>query len=173
MTAGSTGHGVVHLVRRARTDVLLRREADTMGFYTCVTLFAALAYSRDDAPPDLVTLISLIWVTTVGLAFAHWLATAISAQLVSDPHGGHTTVEVLVAHHLLPLCLAVSTSVVVSIAPTEIRLLAGRLTAAALLALLVGLEAHDTSRTRADHLRLAGLAFVCAAGIAVLKRYLW
>jgi hypothetical protein len=160
-------------VRRARTDVLLRREADTMGFYTCVTLFAALAYHRDDAPPERGTLLTLIGVTTLGLAFAHWLATAISARLVRDPHGGHTVIEMFVAHHLLPVALAVSTGVVVALAPPDVRLLAGRLTAAALLALLVGVEAHDGGRTRAQRVRLAALAFICAAGIAVVKRYLW
>lgn len=173
VTSGSERHGADHLVRRARTDVLLRREADTMGFYTCVTLFAALAYNRDDTPPPLGSLLALIWFTTIGLAFAHWLATAISSQLVRDPHGGHTVPEVFVAHHLLPFGLAVTTSVVVMVAPPDLRLLAGRLTAATLLAVVVGFEARDGGRTRTQYLRLAALAFLCAAGIAILKRYLW
>jgi hypothetical protein len=160
-------------VRRARTDVTLRREADTMGFYTCVTLFAALAYGSDDTPPDLRTLLGLIAFTTLGLASAHWLATAVSAQLVHDPHHGHTTPEVFVAHHLLPLLVAVSASVTVSLAPADARLLVGRLTAGALLAALVTIEARDGGRTRTQYVRLGAVALLCATGIAVLKRFLW
>jgi hypothetical protein len=74
---------------------------------------------------------------------------------------------------LLPVGLAVSTSIVVSAAPNDARLLAGRLTAAVLLSVFVGIEARDGGRTRAQYLRLATLALVCAAGIAVLKRHLW
>ena len=154
-------------------DNASRREADTMGFYVCVTLFAAMAAGDDHAPPQLRDLIALIWLTTVGLAFAHWLAATIAAQLVPEGLGHHPTLELLIAHVALPAAIAASTSVVVLVMPEDLRLLAGRVTAALGLALLVGVEARRGERSPARAIRLALLSFACAAGIAVLKRLIF
>jgi hypothetical protein len=158
---------------RIGEDRALRREAVTMGFYTCVTLFAALAVGDDFAAPPLGELVALIWISTVGLALAHWLAATIAIQLVRDEHANHSTGEYVSAHLLLPSVAAASTSLVVLIVPADVELLAGRLTAAALLALLVGSESRRGGTSPARSIRLAALAFGCAAGIAVLKRLLF
>jgi hypothetical protein len=154
-------------------DSTLWREADTMGFYVCVTLFATMAVGDDHAPPRLRDLLALIWLTTVGLALAHWLAATIAARLVPEGLGHHRTIEILGAHLLLPATIAAATTVVVLVVPDDIRLLAGRLTAGAGLALLVGVEARRGDRSPGRALRLALLSFACAAGIAVLKRLLF
>jgi hypothetical protein len=164
------------LVRRLRpvwSDSSLHREAVTMGFYTCVTLFAALAVGDDFAAPQPGELVALIWISTVGLALAHWFAATIAVELVRDAHAHHSITEYLTAHLLLPTAAAVSTTLVVLAAPNDVELLAGRLTAAALLALLVAVESRRGGTSPTRSVRLAVLAFGCAAGIAVLKRLLF
>jgi hypothetical protein len=158
---------------RIGDDLALRREAVTMGFYTFVTLFAALAIGDDDVAPPPSELFALIWISTVGLALAHWFAATIAIQLVGDEHGEHATVEYVLAHLILPFVAAASTSLVVLLAPDDVTLLSGRLTAAALLALLLGNELRRGGTSTARSLRLALLAFGCAAGIALLKRLLF
>jgi hypothetical protein len=157
---------------RIGDDSALRREAVTMGFYTCVTLFAALSVG-DESPPPNGELIALIWISTVGLALAHWFAATIAIQLVRDEHIHHSTGEYVLAHLLIPAVAASSASVVVLVVPDDVALLSGRLTAAALLALLVHGELRRGGSSPARSLRLAMLAFACAAGIAVLKRLLF
>ncbi len=154
-------------------DSALRREAVTMGFYTCVTLFAALAVGDDYAAQQSGELVALIWISTVGLALAHWFAATIAIQLVRDSHANHSNVEYLTAHLLIPSVAAASASLVVLIVPNDVKLLAGRLTAGALLALLVAAESRRGESSPGRSLRLALLAFGCAAGIAVLKRLLF
>jgi hypothetical protein len=161
------------LLRSIGEDGSLRREAVTMGFYSCVTLFAALAAGDDLAERQLRELLALIWLSTVGLALAHWFAATIATQLVRDTHARHSTAEYLTAHLLLPAAAAASASVVVLAVPNDVEMLAGRLTAAALLGLLVATEARHGDRSVARSVRLALLAFGCAAGIAVLKRLLF
>ena len=158
---------------RIGDDSALRREAVTMGFYTCVTLFAALAAGDDHATQKSGDLLALIWISTVGLALAHWFAATIAIQLVRDAHASHSTAEYMVAHLLIPSVAAASASLVVFIAPNDVKLFAGRLTAAALLALLVAVESRRGGTSPARSVRLALLAFGCAAGIAVLKRFLF
>jgi hypothetical protein len=153
-------------------DSALRREAVTMGFYTCVTLFAALSVG-DEPPPPNGELLALIWISTVGLALAHWFAATIAIQLVRDEHIHHSTGEYVLAHLLLPAVAAASTSLVVLVVPDDVALLSGRLTAAALLALLVQGELRRGGASPVRSARLAVLAFGCAAGIAVLKRLLF
>jgi len=154
-------------------DSALRREAVTMGFYTGVTLFAALAAGDDFAAQQSGELIALIWISTVGLALAHWFAATIAVHLVRDAHASHSTAEYVVAHLLIPSVAAVSASLVVLTVPNDVKLLAGRLTAGTLLALLVAVESRRGGTSPARSLRLALLAFGCAAGIAVLKRLLF
>lgn len=144
-----------------------------MGFYTCVTLFAVLAVGDDYAAPQPGDLVVLIWISTVGFALAHWFAATIAIQLVRDSHADHSTVEYLVAHLLIPSVAAASASLAVLIAPDDVELLAGRLSAASLLALLVGAESRRGGTSPARSVRLALLAFGCAAGIAVLKGLLF
>lgn len=144
-----------------------------MGFYTSVTLFAALAAGDDYAVQQPNELVALIWISTVGLAVAHWLAATIGVQLVRDEHSHHSTVEYLFAHLLIPSVAAASVSVVVLVVPNDFKLLAGRLTAAAFLSLLITTESRRGGTTPARSIRLALLAFGCGAGIAVLKRLLF
>lgn len=144
-----------------------------MGFYTTVTLFAALAAGDDYAVHQPRELLALIWISTVGLAVAHWLAATIAVQLVRDEHSHHSTVEYLLAHLLIPSVAAASVSLVVLFVPNDIKLLAGRLTAAALLSLLITSESRRGGASPERSVRLALLAFGCAAGIAVLKRLLF
>jgi hypothetical protein len=144
-----------------------------MGFYTLVTLFAVLAVGDDVAAPPLGELVALIWISTVGLAGAHWFAATIAVQLVRDDHASHSTAEYVGAHLLIPTVAATSASIVVVVAPSDVELLAGRLTAAALLALLVNGELRRGGAAPGRSLRLALLAFGCAGGIAVLKRLLF
>jgi hypothetical protein len=159
--------------RAVGEDRALRREAVTMGFYTCVTLFAVLAAGDDFAAPSSSDLLALIWISTVGLALAHWFAATIAIQLVRDAHAHHSTAEYLVAHLFIPSLAAASASLVVLTAPDDVELLAGRLTAGALIALLVAVESRRGGTSPARSVRLALLAFGCAAGIAVLKRLLF
>jgi hypothetical protein len=162
--------GTVH---RVGDDRALRREAVTIGFYGCVTLFAALAVGDDAAPPPSSELVALVWVSTVGLALAHWFAATVAIQLVRDEHTEHSTVDFLTAHLLVPTVTATATSVVVLVAPDDVRMLAGRLSASLLLALLVGGEVRRGGASPARTVRLGALAFGCAAGIAILKRLLF
>lgn len=157
---------------RIGDDSALRREAVTMGFYTCVTLFAALAVV-DESPPQNGEVLALIWISTVGLALAHWFAATIAIQLVRDEHIRHSTGEYMLAHLLIPAVAAASTSLAVLVAPDDVSSLSGRLTAAALLALLVHGELRRGGASPARSARVAVLAFGCAAGIAVLKRLLF
>jgi hypothetical protein len=166
-------HSLDRKVLRIGEDPALRREAVTMGFYTCVTLFAALAAGDDFAAPPTGELVALIWISTAGLALAHWFAATVAIQLVRDEHMHHSTAEYLAAHLYLPCVAAVATSVVVLVVPDDLDLLGGRLTAAALLGLLVNRESRRWGTSRARSVRLAVLAFGCAAGIAVLKRLLF
>ena len=144
-----------------------------MGFYTCVTLFAALAVGDDFATQRPWDLLALIWLATVGLALGHWLAAVVAVRLVRDAHADHSIAEYLAAHLVLPVTAAAAASVVVLTVPNDVKLLAGRLTAGALLALLVAVESRRGGTSAARSARLALLAFVCAAGIAVLKRLLF
>jgi hypothetical protein len=158
---------------RIGDDTALRREAVTMGFYTCVTLFAALAAGDDYAAPQSGELVALIWISTVGLALAHWFAATVAIELVRDAHAHHSVSEYLTAHLLLPTAAAASATFVVLVAPNDAELLAGRLTAGALLALIVAVELRRGGASAARSVRVALLAFACAAGIAVLKRLLF
>ena len=90
-----------------------------------------------------------------------------------DEHIHHSTGEYVLAHLLLPAVAAASTSLVVLVVPDDVALLSGRLTAAALLALLVHGELRRGGASPVRSARLAVLAFGCAAGIAVLKRLLF
>jgi hypothetical protein len=168
----SERHSLHRAMSNIGEDPALRREAVTMGFYTCVTLFAALAIGDEVAPPT-GELVALIWISTVGLALAHWFAATIAVQLVRDEHVHHSTAEYLGAHVFIPAVAAASTSVVVLIVPDGAELLGGRLTAATLLALLVYGESRRGGTSPERSVRLAVLAFGCAAGIAVLKRLLF
>lgn len=144
-----------------------------MGFYTCVTMFAALAVGDDFAAPPRAEVVALIWISTLGLALAHWFAATVAVQLVRDRHGEHSTVEYLSAHLLIPSIVAVSTSLVVLVTPADLMLLGGRLTAATLVALLVGTQLRRSGGSPARSVGIALLAFGCAAGIALLKRLLF
>lgn len=161
----ATVHGV-------GSDPVLRREAVTMGFYVCVTLFVAMAAGDDLATHHPRDVVALIWLATVGLALAHWLAATVANQLVADVHGHHRTIDVVVAHLLLPAGVATVASLAVLVVPNDLRLLVGRLTAAALLAVLVFTEARRGERSPGRAIRMAALSFACAAGIAVLKRFI-
>ena len=144
-----------------------------MGFYACVTLFAALSVGDESAPVELGELVAFVWISTVGLTLAHWFAATIAIQLVRDEHIHHSTGEYAMAHLLIPALAATSTSLVVVIVPADVALLSGRLTAATLLGLLVHGELRRGGASPARSARLAMLAFACAAGIAVLKRLLF
>lgn len=144
-----------------------------MGFYVCVTLFAAMAVGDDVAVQRTSDLMALIWLSTVGLALAHWFAATIATHLVPDVPEHRPIAEVLMAHLLIASIAATSTSLVVLAAPNDVKLLAGRLCAGALLALLVAVEARRGGSSRARGIRLAVLSFTCAAGIAILKRLIF
>ncbi len=160
------------LLRHIRSDGSLRHEADTMGLYVCVALYVAMSAGDDTTVHRAVDLIALIWLSTVGLALGHWVASEVSSRL--GPGGGerHLVSEGLTTHLLVATIAATVTTVVVLAVPNDVKLLAGRLSAASVLAVLIAVEARSGGRTALSSARVALLAFSCAGVIALLKRFL-
>lgn len=143
-----------------------------MGFYVCITLFAALTLGRDHEGQAQGDVLGVVWGTTVGLALAHWFAVTVSVRIVPNPADHHTAAEEFTSQLLMALIVAVTTTVVVLVLPVNVERLGARLTAAAFIGLLVGWESRIGGTSRARSLAYGVLALTLATAIAMLKWFI-
>jgi hypothetical protein len=168
--SGNSGLGGV--LQRTRRDPSLRRESDMMGFYVCITLFAALTLGKDRAGQPQGEVLGVVWGTTVGLALAHWFAVTVSSRIVPDPEDHHTALEEFTSQLVMALIVAVTTTVVVILLPANVERLGARLTAALFIGLIVGWESRIGGASPRRSLAYGVLATVIATTIAMVKWFL-
>lgn len=161
--------GVRGLILRTRDDPGLRREADMMGFYLCIALFAALMGGNDHAPHSELDVLSVVWGTTIGLALAHWFAIVVSSKLVRDPDLHHTPAEVLTSQMGMGVAIGAVATAVVAVLPDDLERLGARLTAALGIAVIVQMESLAGGATRSRAVGLGVLALVVGLAIATVK----
>jgi hypothetical protein len=148
----------------------LYREAFTMAFYVAVVLNAALIALPEDSH---VSVIGLIWGTTVGLALAHLFAFRLAAHLVTG-FGSKTEGEALIAGAQMAgaVVVAIIATLPVLFANGNAEVVAGQF----ILDGFIGLAAFAVARANgAGPVRsivFAGLVVVVALGIALAKNAL-
>lgn len=118
----------------------LRREADMMGLTACLALLAALMAGDDHEPHTRLDVLTIVWATTVGLALTHWFALTLSVRLVDDPAFVFSPLQVLLAGLSLASLVALISTVAVLVSSVDVDRLMARLSAAAFLGVLVGVE---------------------------------
>lgn len=130
------------LIRRARGEPALRREADVMGLTVCLVLMTALLAGDDQAPHTRLDVLTVVWGTTLGIALTHWFALTLSVRLVRDPSLAYRPLEMLFAQIAMAVLVASAATVAVLALPKAYDRPAARVTAAVFLALLVGVESR-------------------------------
>jgi hypothetical protein len=129
--------GLERFVRRTRSDLTLRRETDVMGLTVCIAMLAALTAGNDHSPHTRLNVLTLVWGTTLGLAFTHWFALSFSVHLVPDPRFTYSPRQLLGPQIAMAVLVAVAASIVVLLIPQDVDRLEARITAALFLAVLV------------------------------------
>ncbi len=159
-------------IARARRERTLRRESDLMAFTVCIVLIAALSYGHDDRIQSKLDVLAIIWGTTLGLTLTQWFALTLSVWLVRDSTLPYSATEMLWAQLLMMVLVASTASIVTLALSPDFSRLGARLTAAAFLAVLVGLEsrAGGASRQRAAAFAVGALAI--GVGIAIVKWFI-
>ena len=150
--------------RRTFGDPALHREADMMGLYLAIALIAELSLGKDHTRQSDLQVLVIVWVTTIGLALAHWFALGYSARLVDDPGLHHTPAEVLWSQVGMAVAVALLATLVVLVTPPDAKRFGARLAAAAFIAVLVLIESRNggLSNGRALSRGLVALALACA-----------
>lgn len=157
------------VVDRVRKDLTLRREADTMGFYVSIALLAALMAGNDHRDHSNLQVFWVVWGTTFGLALAHWFAILLATRLVHDPDSHHTAGELLYAQMVMAVFLAVIATVAVLLVPADFDYLAGRLSAALFIGVLVVYESRKGDKTPAQAAARGIAALLIGFAVATIK----
>jgi hypothetical protein len=139
-------------------DLEVRREACTMGLYVSITLLGALTVTN-------VTVLHIVWGTTVGLALAHWFAFSLAARLVDPEVDDEQVTRHLAAQIGAALAVAVVCTVPVLLLPDDWERSGARAGAAACIGLVTygQVRAFGGSKPRA----LAAGAVTLSAGLIV------
>lgn len=140
------------------------REAMTMAFYVTICLEAALAAIRHSGDESHVRTLSLIWGTTIGLAFAHWFAFRLGARMANPHHPSPHDGGLLAAQMVGAASVALLATIPVLLFPGAVELKVVRWE----LAVLLGLAAFWIARTAGSTwLRSVGYA-LSVMGLAVV-----
>ena len=125
-----------------------RRDADMMALTVCLVLLAALTAGNDHEPHSKLTVLSIVWATTVGLVLTHCFTLLLAARLVRDP--AYTVdLETLLGIQLtIALVIALATTVVVLAATRDFDRFGARASAAVFLGLIVGAEGRPGGSSR-------------------------
>jgi hypothetical protein len=145
------------------------REAMTMAFYVMICLLAALAAIRHHGDESHVETLSIIWGTTIGLAFAHWFAFRLAARMADPHHPSPHDAALLAAQMSGAAAVAVVASIPVILFPTDVELTIVRWELAGLL----GLAAYSIARAAgSNRMRALGysLGIMGMAAVVVLVK---
>lgn len=141
-----------------------RRDADMMALTVCLVLLAALTAGNDHEPHSKLTVLSIVWATTVGLVLTHCFALLLAARLVRDPAYTVDLGTLLGIQLAIALVIALATTVVVLTAEGEFDRFGARASAAVFLGLIVGAESRRGGSSRS----LAALWGVVAAATGLI-----
>jgi hypothetical protein len=148
------------------------REACTMALYVAICLLGVLTAVVERADAGHVSVVALVWGTTIGLALAHWFAFRVSARLVARGRFGRHDAATAGAQLAGAAAVAVIATLPVAILPATAELDVARLLLAAFIA-GVGFavaRAGGAGTTRSAAYATSILAL--AATIAVVKNVL-
>ena len=143
-----------------------------MALYIAVCSLAALALVEDDPDIRQVSVLAVIWGTTVGLAVAHWFAYRLSARLVASgelrPHDARVG-----AAQLAGACAVggLATAPIIAL-PGANELDVARLVLAGFIAWVGYLVARSGGATTLKAAVYAVIVLVLAGSIALLKNVL-
>ncbi len=149
----------------------LRREAFTMALYVAICLLAALTAIPDD-DHSAVSVLALIWGTTIGLALAHWFAFRLSARLVGAGEYGLHDAESAAAQFTGAFAVALLSTVPVLIFPSSSELDAVRLVEAGFIALVGFAVARSSGAGMVRSLVYGGAMLTAATAVAAVKNAL-
>ncbi|MBN2622601.1 MAG: hypothetical protein JXA83_04495 [Acidimicrobiales bacterium] len=152
--------------------VELRKEAYTMALYVAVCLLAALTATADRTADDHVTVLGIVWGTTVGLALAHWFAFRVSARLVAAGTVRRHDAAALGAQLAGALSVAVLATVPVVVFPASAEMDTVRLLLAGFIAAMGFAVARASGASTVRALGYAATILVAASTIAVVKNLL-
>jgi hypothetical protein len=120
----------------------LRKEAYTMALYVAVCLLAASAAVSASFTENQVSMLALVWGTTVGLALAHMFAFHASARFVGAGTLARHDLEISVAQLIGAMAVAAICTVPILLFPANVELETVRL----VLAGFIGAVAYTTAR---------------------------
>lgn len=140
-----------------------------MGFYLAIALLAALTAGNDYAPHSQMSVLKVIWGTTIGLALAHWFAVYVSNRIVDDPDNHHTPGEILISQMLMATGMAFCATIVVLLLPADGERLGARIVAAVFIGGIVAGESRVAGSTWRTTLIRGGIALLAGLAIAFIK----
>jgi hypothetical protein len=154
------------------SPVEVRKEAFTMALYVAVCLLAALAAVPGAPDRRDVSVLVVIWGTTVGLALAHWFAFGLSARLVAAGTVRRHDAAAVVSQLVGAAAVAVLATAPVVLLPEASELHLVRYTLAGFIGAVGFAVARSSGATTSRAAVYAGLVLILAVTIAGLKHVL-
>lgn len=143
-----------------------------MALYVAVCLLAALSAIAEPADASHVSVLKIVWGTTIGLALAHWFAFRVSARLVAAGTIRRADAESAVAQLVGALVVAVLATVPVLVLPATSELDVVRILLAGFVTAVGFAVARGSGAGRGRSALYAAGLLVVATTIAVLKNVL-
>lgn len=166
------GRWLVGSYRRARTDLILRREGDEMGLTTAVVLLAALTAGNDLAPHSKLDVLIIVWTATIGLTLVNWFAQLVTARITSGSWSTSAPREALLSQMFMSTVVAVTATLFVVVLPAKYDRLGARLAAALFIGALVAIETRRSGLPRPRRVALSvGLTLV-GVTVATVKWFI-
>lgn len=167
-----SGRGLVGSYRRARTDLILRREGDEMGLTTAVVLLAALTAGNDLAPHSKLDVLIIVWTATIGLTLVNWFAQLVTARITSGSWSTSAPREALLSQMFMSTVVAITATLFVVVLPAKYDRLGARLAAALFIGALVAIETRRSGLPRPRRVALSvGLTLV-GVTVATVKWFI-
>jgi hypothetical protein len=146
-------------------DVEVRREAFTMGLYVSITLLGALTVTS-------ITVLHIVWGTTVGLALAHWFAFSLATRLVDPGADDEHVKRHLAAQITAALAVAVVCTVPVLVLPENWERSGARAAAAACIGAVTYGQVRAFGGTKARAIGAGAVALLAGLLVAGVKHAL-
>jgi hypothetical protein len=146
-------------------DTEVRREGFTMGLYVSITLLGALTVTS-------VTVLHIVWGTTIGLALAHWFAFSLATRLVDPAADNEHVKRHLAAQVTAALFVAVMCTIPVLLLPDDWERSGARTAAAVCIGAVTYGQVRSFGGSRTRAIAAGTIALVAGLMVAGVKHAL-